>query len=303
MPPPTRVATISQFHRLKGLAPPEHPLLSVIDVSAPPPSETGPSRLVFDFFAIALKSVASGRLTYGQQLFDFDSGMLGFSAPGQVIGVEAEPGKRLEQSGWLLLIHPDFFWNTPLAKKIKQYDFFDYAVHEALFLSEKEKAIITALLDTIRQESARAIDSFTQEIIVAHVEALLAYSNRFYQRQFITRKPLNHQVLDQVDRLLTSYFGSEASLQHGLPTAAFVAEQLHLSPRYLSRLLSALTGLTTQQHIHAKLVEKAKELLATTPLTVGEVAYALGFAQLQSFSKLFKAETNVSPLAFRQSFN
>lgn len=162
MQQPHRLATIGQFHRLKGLAPPEHPLLSVIDVSAAPqPSEEGPSRLVFDFFAIALMSIVNGRVKYRQQLFDFDSGMLGFSGPGQVIGMEVEPGKRLEQSGWLLLIHPDFLWNTPLAKKIKQYDFFDYAVNEALFLSEKENVVITALIDTIRQESARAIDHFT----------------------------------------------------------------------------------------------------------------------------------------------
>lgn len=304
MPPPYRLKTISQFHRFRGLRPPAHPLLSVIDVTTTHvPSAAEPSRLVFDFYAIALKSVTTGQLRYGQQLFDFDSGRLGCSAPGQVIGVELEADQPLEQSGWMLLVHPDFLWHTPLAKKIKQYDFFDYAVHEALFVSEEEMTLLTTLFQTIRQETHRAIDHFSQDIIIAQLEVLLAYANRFYQRQFITRQKANHAVLDQLNQVLEHYFDGEAALNHGLPTVTFLAEQLHVSPRYLSGLLSSLTGLNTQQHIQHKLMEKAKELLSTTSLTVSEIAYALGFAQLQSFSKLFKAKTSLSPLAFRQSFN
>jgi len=204
----------------------------------------------------------------------------------------------------LLLIHPDFLWNTPLARKIKQYEFFDYAVNEALFVSETEQAILTGIIENIKQESHRSIDKFTQDIIISQLETLLAYSQRFYQRQFITRKMVNHQILDKLNDLLNDCFNNvETMRKDRLPTVAFVASQLNVSPHYLSGLLRSLTGLNTQQHIHMKLIEKAKELLSTTSLTVSEIAYALGFEQIQSFSKLFKTKTNLSPLAFRQSFN
>ncbi len=304
MQQPLRFKTISQFHRFRNLPQPEHPLISIIDVSgATQLHDDEPGSLVFDFYAIALKSVSGGKMKYGQQLFDFDSGMMGFSSPGQVIRVELEKGKVLEQSGWLLLVHPDFLWNTPLAKKIKQYEFFDYAVNEALFVSETEQSILTGIIQNIRQESHRSIDKFTEEIIITQLETLLAYSDRFHQRQFITRRIANHQILDRLNDLLNDWFDGNVMEKNGLPTVAFVAEQLNVSPHYLSGLLRSLTGLNTQQHIHMKLIEKAKELLSTTHLTVGEIAYALGFEQIQSFSKLFKTKTNISPLGFRQSFN
>ncbi len=209
----------------------------------------------------------------------------------------------LEQSGWLLLVHPDFLWNTSLSKKIKQYEFFDYAVNEALFVSEKEEAIVTGIIQNISQECQRSIDKFTQEIVIAQLETLLAYSDRFYQRQFITRRIANHQILDRLNDLLNAYFNGDALTKTGVPTVTFVAQQLNVSPHYLSGLLRSLTGLNTQQHIHMKLIDKAKELLSTTSLTVSEIAYALGFEQIQSFSKIFKTKTNLSPLEFRQSFN
>jgi len=209
----------------------------------------------------------------------------------------------LEQSGWLLLVHPDFLWNTSLSKKIKQYEFFDYAVNEALFVSEKEEAIVTGIIQNISQECQRSIDKFTQEIVIAQLETLLAYSDRFYQRQFITRRIANHQILDRLNDLLNAYFNGDALTKTGVPTVTFVAQQLNVSPHYLSGLLRSLTGLNTQQHIHMKLIDKAKEFLSTTSLTVSEIAYALGFEQIQSFSKIFKTKTNLSPLEFRQSFN
>jgi len=305
MQQPFRLKTISQFHKLRNQPPPLHPLISVVDVSfAKQLNDEEPRSLVLDFYTIALKTVQNAKMKYGQQLFDFDSGMMGFSSPGQVISVEVEKGKMLEQSGWLLLVHPDFLWNTPLAKKIKQYAFFDYAVNEALFVSENEKAIMTGIIENIKQESYRAIDKFTQEIIVAQLETLLVYGDRFYQRQFITRKIVNHQILDKLNDLLDASFNDDVAMRkEGLPTVAFVAGQLNVSPHYLSGLLRSLTGLNTQQHIHLKLIDKAKELLSTTSLSVSEIAYALGFEQIQSFSKLFKTKTNTSPLEFRQSFN
>jgi len=304
MPQPLRFKTISQFHQFRNLPAPLHPLISIIDATGRKELHADePRSLVFDFYGISLKTVLNGKMKYGQLPFDFDSGTMGFSSPGQVRSVEVEKGKVWEQTGWILLVHPDFLWGTPLAKKIKQYEFFDYAVNEALFVSESEKATVTAIVENIKQESHRSIDKFTQEIIIAQLDALLSYSDRFYQRQFITRKMANHQVLDRLNKLLNDYFNGDVTEKNGLPTVAFVAGQLNVSPHYLSGLLRSLTGLNTQQHIHMKLIEKAKELLSTTQLSVSEIAYALGFEQIQSFSKLFKTKTQVSPLGFRQSFN
>lgn len=304
MQQPLRLKTISEFHQFRKLPQPLHPLISIIDVSiARQLTEVEAGNLVLEFYAIALKSVSHAKIKYGQQLFDFESGMMSFSGPGQVIGVTLDEGKFLEQSGWLLLIHPDFIWNNPLAKRIKQYEFFDYAVNEALFVSEKERSSLNGIIDRIREELHGAIDKFTQEIIIGQLETLLAYGDRFYQRQFATRSVANHQILDKLNNFLDSYINSDAITKNGLPTVTLIAEQLNVSPHYLSGLLRAVTGQNTQQHIHLKLIEKAKELLSTTPLTVSEIAYALGFEQIQSFSRLFKTKTQVSPIEFRQSFN
>jgi AraC-like DNA-binding protein len=240
-------------------------------------------------------------LTYGQQKYDFDEGVMAFVGPNQVLrGQEHEPGYA--PKGWVMLVHPDFFWGTSLAKKIKKYEFFGYAVNEALFLSEKEEATINGIIENIRQECDTNIDKFSQDIIVSHIETLLNYSDRYYQRQFITRKATNAKVLTQMEDVLTEYFNN-GNLFEGLPTVQYVADKLHVSTKYLSSMSKQLTGLTTQQHIHQKLIEKAKEKLSITDLSVGEIAYELGFEHPQSFSKLFKTKTKQSPLEFRASFN
>ena len=203
----------------------------------------------------------------------------------------------------MLLIHPDFFWNTTLAKTIKQYEYFSYSVHEALHLSAKEELHITSVLQHIRQEYQSNIDKFSQPVIIAQLELLLSYADRFYHRQFITRKITNHKILTRLEDLLQAHFDSDNLVETGLPKVQDIAQSLHVSPNYLSGLLKVLTGLSTQQHIHEKLIEKAKEKLSVTNLSVSEIAYELGFEHSQSFSKLFKAKTKVSPLQFRQSFN
>lgn len=301
---PFRVKTISEFHKLKGLPQPKHPLISVIDyadIQCTPEIEA--TNWIFDFYNIAIKRGVDARLKYGQQDYDFDEGVLFFLSPNQVFGVVPINNNDTNRSGWMLLIHPDFFWNTSLSKNINQYDFFGYSVNEALLLSNKEEAILKDIIKNIEQECNENTDNFSQSIIISQIETLLNYSERFYQRQFITRKKANYQILTQLEEILSQYFSSENLTENGLPSVQFIAETLNLSPNYLSNLLKSLTGQSTQQHIQNKLIEKAKEKLTTTSLSVSEIAYGLGFEHSQSFSKLFKTKTNLSPIEFRQSFN
>jgi len=301
---PLRIKSISEYHQVMGLPKPEHPLISVINletVQREPGNE--PVNLVFDFYSISLKRNCNAKFRYGQQRYDFDEGVMFFMSPGQVFGIEVNKDVILKRSGWMLLVHPDFLWNTSLAKTIKQYEYFDYSVHEALFLSDKEETAIISILQSIRQEYQSNIDKFSQDIIIAQLELLLVHADRFYHRQFLTRKITNHKILDRLEELLIDYFNSDDLVNKGLPSVQHIAETLNVSPNYLSDLLKVLTGQSTQQHIHDKLIEKAKEKLSTSDLTVSEIAYELGFEHPQSFSKLFKTKTNFSPLEFRHSFN
>jgi len=301
---PLRIKTISEYHRVMGLPKPEHPLISVIDLeSIKPQPGNEPISLVFDFYSISLKRNFNTKIKYGQQQYDFDEGVMFFIAPNQVFGIEVDKDAMANRLGWMLFIHPDFLWSTPLAKAIKQYEYFSYSVHEALHLSDKEETMIISIMQNIQQEYHSNIDKFSQDVIIAQIELLLTYSERFYTRQFITRKITNHKILDRMEDILAEYFNSNDIAQKGLPTVQYIADALNVSPNYLSGLLKVLTGASTQQHIHNKLIEKAKEKLSTTDLSVSEIAYALGFEHPQSFSKLFKTKTNFSPLEFRASFN
>jgi AraC-like DNA-binding protein len=300
---PYRIKTILEYHQALGIAKPEHPLVSVIGIDAfKPPEGNRRISVIFDFYIISLKRNIEGAIkyTYGQQSYDFEDGVMFFIAPKQVFSFDAD--HSLKSSGWMLLIHPDFLWGTPLAKTIRKYEFFDYSANEALFLSEKEEATISGIAQLIKQEYHANIDKFSQGLIIAQIELLLQYCDRFYNRQFITRKISSHQILNRVEEILNEYFEGEDLVEKGLPTVQFIAESLTISPTYLSSLLKALTGQSTQQHIHGKLIEKAKEKLSGTSLSISEIAYELGFEHPPSFTKLFKSKTNLSPLAFRSSF-
>jgi len=299
-----RIKTITEYHRVKGLPKPEHPLISLIDYETIKQSpENNSVHWVFDFYSISLKRDLSGKMKYGQQQYDFDEGIMFFISPNQVFGIEVEKNPNVKPSGWILLVHPDFLWKTPLAKTIKQYEYFDYTVNEALFLSDKEETTIINILKNVQHEYHSNIDKFSQDIIISQLETLLNYSERFYHRQFLTRKISNHKILNRLEEMLAEYFNNNDLIKKGLPTVQYIADKLNVSPNYLSVLLKVLTGQSTQQHIHDKLIEKAKEKLSTTDLSVSEIAYELGFEHPQSFSKLFKTKTNLSPLEFRQSFN
>ena len=298
------IKTISEYHRSRGLPTPEHPLISIVDYAdIQRPADMSEVNWVMDFYFISVKRGIGAKLKYGHQQYDFDEGVMFFIAPGQVFRIEPDEASNTERSGWVLLVHPDFLWNTALAKNIKQHAFFSYSVHEALFLSGKEEIILNGILINIRQEYNSNIDRFSQDIIISQIETLLNYSERFYQRQFITRKVTNHQILNRLETLLDGYFNSDGLVTNGLPSVQFIAASLHVSPSYLGSLLKTLTGQSTQYHIHEKLIDKAKEKLSTTRLSVSEIAYELGFEHAQSFSKLFKSKTQLSPLTFRALFN
>ena len=299
----TRIRSISEFHKMAGLAKPEHPLITIIELEALKPPAAGSYSRVFDFYSISLKKNFHLKMLYGQQPHDFDEGVLHFMAPGQVLTIHVEKDYVHNPSGWMILFHPDLLWNTPLAKTIKQYEYFGYAANEALHLSDKEETMVTGIAKSMQQEYHSAIDKFSQSVIIAQLELLLTYGDRFYQRQFITRKMSSHDILNRLEELLDRYFTSGALMETGLPTVAYIAESLHITPNYLSSLLKSLTGQSTQQHLHNKLIELAKEKLSTSDLSVSEIAYQLGFEHLASFSKLFKTKTNLSPLEFRRSFN
>jgi len=299
-----KINSISEFHQLSGLPKPEHPLVSLVDYGQVQyQSEENEISWLQNFYSIGLKRNINGKFKYGQQKYDFDEGLMSFVSPNQLVHIELDKSTQNKPTGYLLFIHPDFLWNTPLAKSIKQYDFFGYSVNEALFMSEKEELIITDIMQKIKQEYHSNIDKFSQNIIIAQIELLLNYCERFYQRQFITRKISSNQILGQLDEILNNYFNTESIISKGLPSVQFIANEINVSPNYLSSLVKSLTGQSTQQLIHEKLIEKAKEKLSTTELSISEIAFELGFEHSQSFNRLFKAKTNCTPLEFRQSFN
>ncbi|GEN75310.1 AraC family transcriptional regulator [Chryseobacterium hagamense] len=287
--------------RILELPAPLHPLIALVDYQKVP-VEIFPKRqrISLDFYKISFKPSFRGQIKYGQDYYDFEEGGLAFLKPKQIV---LPPEDVQSYEGVALYFHPDFIRNYPLGSRMNAYGFFSYDVSEALFLSAKEKEIIAGLFDVIAGELDTNIDAFSQDVLVSQIELLLNYSNRFYNRQFITRKAVNHDIITAMDRLLSRYFEEENSLKNGLPSVKYISAELKLSQRYLSDMLSSLTGMNTQQYIQNTVIEKAKEKLSSTKLSVSEIAYELGFEHSQSFSKLFKTKTNVSPLEFRKLFS
>lgn len=294
------IASVSDFHRLLSLPQPKHPMVSVINLSESIFLEDEIWKgFVNKFYCIALKRDAIGKIRYGQQYYDYDKGVLSFTAPNQVQYLDLENVHC--GAGYLLIFHEDFILNHPLATRIGEFGFFSYAVNEALHLSEREEDDLIDILLKIDRECTH-IDRHTQEIVLAQIALLLNYSKRFYERQFITRKNSNHQLLAKFEEVLNDYFENNKYAQDGLLTVQSVANLMNLSPHYLSDMLRFLTGQNTQQHIHEKLIAKAKEKLSTTQLSVSQIAYELGFEHPQSFSTLFKKKTQTTPVEFREKF-
>ena len=297
---PYKIKSITEAYRLSGNEKPYHPLIGIIDLAGSS-NQSEVNAVIFDFYVITMKT-GCDKLYYGQQKYDFDEGVMAFIAPEQILRGE-QNGLPANIKGWMLFIHPDFLWNHPLAKKIKQYEYFSYDTNEALFLSDKEEVMINGIINNIKNEYSSNIDKFSQDVIIAQFDLLFTYAQRFYERQFITRKITNNKLLNRLEKTLGDYFNQDDLINKGLPSVQFISEQLNVSTGYLRSMLKNLTGQSTQQHIHSKLIEKAKEKLSTTDLTISEIAYELGFEHIQSFSKLFKSKTKVSPVEFRGRFN
>lgn len=297
-PSPIHFRSLSALHKAMGKPVPQHPLISIMDYGEvhfnPADFEHG---MKTDFYKISFKTKFNGKIRYGQGYYDFQEGGMSFVAPGQVLRLNSE---ETDYSGMSLHIHPDFIRPYSLLKKIKDYGFFSYSAAEALYLSEKEKKTITDVFENIQNELNERIDQFSQDVIISQIELLLTYSNRFYNRQFITRKSANNDLLSKMEDLLNEYFDKEKEIK-GLPTVEYLASQLNLTPRYLSDMLRHHTGQNAQQHIHDKLIEKAKEYLSESQFSVSETAYQLGFEHPQSFSKLFKKKTELTPNEYKQS--
>ncbi len=291
--------SISQLHKAMGQAAPSHPLISIMNYGEarfdPKDFEEG---IILNFYKISFKTSFSGKLKYGQGFYDFEEGGMSFIAPGQLLKMQDE---EADYSGMTLHIHPDFLRSYPLNSAIKQYGYFSYSAAEALYLSEKEKATILSIYRFIQDELNERIDKFSQDVIISQIELLLNYANRFYDRQFLTRKAVNNDLLVRLEQQLEDYFKDDKLLTGGLPSVATLAENLHVTPRYLSDLLRNLIGLNAQQFIHEKVIEKAKEYLAKNDLTVAQIAYHLGFEHPQSFNKLFKSKTSLSPSGYKKS--
>ena len=294
------INSVTQYHKLCGLTMPLHPLVSVVNMAEIDffLREDFWKHYVNNLYTISIKRGMNSKLIYGQTDFDFDEGVLVVTSPKQVISIEKLEDIKL--TGYKFVFHPDFIKGSSLSKNIHQYGFFSYNNNKALFLSEKEEQIILNLFSSIEQECQNNIDQFSQDVMIANIELLLVHIDRYYNRQFLTRKNISNDTLSKMEEILNDYFKAEINQ---LPTVQYIADQLNLTPTYLSDLLKNLTGLTAQQHIHEKMIAKAKELLSTTNLSVSEIAFQLGFEYPQSFNKLFKKKTDLTPLEFKQTFN
>lgn len=284
---------------MNGFGKPTHPLISLIDVSEweIPESMVG-VKGTLGLYSIGMKDRSCG-IQYGRNMYDFDEGVLYFSAPNQLQTV-LRPQMKNEIQGWMLFFHPDLIRNTPLGKTIDSYNFFSYDVHEALHLSDAEQNTITDCVGLIKAEITERIDNHSQTVISSSLELLLNLSRRYYERQFNTRSNQNSDVVSQFQNLLKEYYTSGKLTEIGLPSVEYFAEKVHLSANYFSDLLKKETGHSSKDHINNFVIDKAKTLLLSEDDSVSGIAYQLGFNYPHYFSRLFKSKTGMSPQEYRQ---
>ncbi|WP_207509948.1 helix-turn-helix domain-containing protein [Telluribacter humicola] len=274
-----------------------HPLVSVLDQSQSAPVQAG--RWLSELYLVFLKHARCAPLIYGRQHYDYGEGTMLFVAPGQVFGVEEAEGEQVQPTGWALAFHPDLIRGTPLGQHIKDYSFFGYEANEALHLSDREQDLVVDCLRKIGEELTHPIDKHSKQLLVSHIELLLKYCGRFYERQFITRDHVHKDVLVKFESILADYFGSDKPQTLGLPTVGYCAEELHLSANYFGDLVKKETGLSAQEYIQARVIDLAKERLFDLSKSVSEIAYEMGFKYPQHFTRLFKQRVGQSPNHYR----
>lgn len=294
-----KINTIEEYTRKFGCPPANHPLISIcrlMDVKDFVPFDK-PVQL--NLYSLVMKDGTNCTSKYGWREYDFTRGSMNFFAPGQIHSWD-EGKEQSDAWGWMLAFHPDFIRKYPLGTKINKLKFFSYETYEALHISDAERLLLEGIMQNIQSEDSRSLDEYSQDIIVSQLDVLLNYAGRFYTRQFRTRNSVEPDILVRLQSVLNKHFEDN---KDRLITANDIASELAMSTPYLSDLLRNLTGMNTQQHIHAYLIERAKSLLLTTTLSVNEIAFSLGFEYPQYFSRLFKSKTHQTPIEYRQSFN
>jgi AraC-like DNA-binding protein len=296
------IKSVSQFFEAIHWQKPTHPLIGVIDVSKIDFSNADQiknSKIVADLYSIVLKDGTCG-MQYGRNKYDFEEGVLQFMAPNQIVTTE----DSFSQStyGFFLVFHPDLIRNFDLGKKIKQYSFFNYSVYEALHLSQKEEQTLIAIVENITSELTKNIDKHSLEILVSNIQLLLNYSQRFYERQFITRSNSSSDIVTKLEEMIHHYYDEKLQLKLGPPAAEYFASKANYSTNYLSDLLKKETGKSVKDHIDDYVIDLAKTALGSSSKTINEVAFDLGFNYPHYFSRLFKKKTGETPREFRMHY-
>jgi AraC family transcriptional regulator, transcriptional activator of pobA len=291
----THFKTISELDQAEGFPPPEHPLFSLNLLQGPTALRKN-LEFTCDCYIVCFKKIKSGELLYGKTKYDHDTGLMFFTKPGQALTAR---GLQLKEKGFVIHVHEDFFLGHPLFADIKKYGFFDYEIHEALYLSPREKEIMWSLFHKMETEYHNNPDEFSKAIILSHLDSMLKYAQRFYKRQFIDRKPLSGKMLTKFNEYLIGHFENREAEGKGLPAVSAIASQLHLSPKYMSDLLKQETGKTALELIHLHVVSEAKNMLVAGERSISEIAYKLGFENPPYFSRLFKKEVGLSPKEYK----
>ncbi|NCD68811.1 helix-turn-helix domain-containing protein [Mucilaginibacter agri] len=287
--------SLTELTRYNGFEPPENPLLAPIRCNQT--CSLGNREFTSDFYMIGFKKMKSGMFLYGRTRYDHDSGSMSFVKPRQVVELK---DLEFEEDGFLLLFHEDYLNGHSLHNEIKKYSFFEYETNEALHLSPKEEQTMWELYSKIEAECNNNPDEYSRDIILGHIDSMLKYSQRYYKRQFMNRNAVSGKTVSKFNGALSTYFEKGKLLDKGLPTVNFMAEELNLSPRYLSDLLKQETGKTAMELIHIFLISEAKNILTGSDNNIAETAYSLGFDNLPYFSRLFKKEVGLSPMQFRK---
>jgi len=291
--------TISELHNTNGYAASENPLLSLLTCQDLKTCTIGNSKFTGDFYMISFKKIKSGTFLYGKTKYDHNNGSMAFVKPRQIIEIS---NIELTEKAFILFIHEDFLLKHSLHSEIKKYSYFNYEINEALHLSPKEEEIIWDLFYKIQVEYYNNQDEYSKDIIIAHIDSILKYSQRFYKRQFLNRTVFSGTIISKFSGILKLYFESGSLQSKGLPTVKYMASELAISARYLSDLLKQETGKTALEHIHIFLIDEAKNILISSDKTIAETAYQLGFENPPYFSRLFKKEVGLTPVEYKEQF-